>query len=325
METRQSENGGLAILNAEWRKIKAGQRSFVRHRNEKGVHGKLWRRRLVERPVLSVIIPTTDGVRGGKLSRLLDQVAQQNFLSHEVILVVGDSRQGRAINLGASASSGAYLMTLDDDSALTNSDTFGKLVHVMASNPDIGIAGGNNVIPKDAGVIARRAMKEIPRRSWMPVREITDSDLAEHPCMIMRLSDFKAAGGENEFMPRGLDPYLREQFRRMGKRVVLVPNVIYHHLPPNSLPDLIRQFYRNGRHAAFVNRHYPEWVYETPAHHGEFRIRRSSAYRLIRFPMRLLKGLSKGMFIFFICELSYAFGFLKERISERCAATGKCP
>jgi GT2 family glycosyltransferase len=226
--------------------------------------------------------------------------------------VRGDSRQGRAINIGAALAQGIYLLTLDDDTSLPDPETFSKLVAVMEAHPEIGIAGGNNVIPPDASPFVRRVMQQIPRRSWEPVSKITDSDLAEHPCLIMRTEEFKAVGGENELIPRGLDPYLREEFRKLDKRVVVAPGIIYHHLPPDNLDKLLRQFSRNGRQAAFVNRNYPQWVIETPIVHGSFRAEMPLPLRLLRFPIRLLYALTTGKPIWFLCEVAYALGFSYE-------------
>jgi hypothetical protein len=155
-------------------------------------------------------------------------------------------------------------------------------------------------------------MQELPRRSWDPVPKIIDSDLAEHPCMIMRTEEFKLVGGENELIPRGLDPYLRQEFRKLHKRVVVVPGVIYHHLPPDNFSKLLRQFYRNGRQAAYTNRNYPQWMIETPQRHGKFKLRQSFFIRCLRFPMRLLRAFITGKPIWMLCEVIYALGFVRE-------------
>ena len=224
-------------------------------------------------------------------------------------MVRGDPRQGRAINIGAALPKGKYLLTLDDDTSLPDPETFSKLMAIMEKHPVIGMAGGNNVIPEDASLFVRSVMKQIPRRSWKPVQEITDSDLAEHPCLIMRTEEFKKVGGENELIPRGLDPYLREEFRKLGKRVVVVPGVIYHHLPPNNLNKLLRQFYRNGRQAAYTNRNFPQWVIETPSKHGSFKTHKPFLLRNLRFPLQLLRALITIKPIWFLCEVAYALGF----------------
>lgn len=301
------------LAGGSWFPANGLERSFVRHINKQNSEALIWHEKSESNQVvLSVIIPTSDAYRDGLFPQLLDQISSQTLKNFELIVIKGDSRQGRAINIGVVLAQGKYLLTLDDDTSLTDPLTFEKLVRVMETQPHIGIAGGNNVIPENANRFVRRVMQELPRRSWKPVVKITDSDLAEHPCMIMRAENFKALGGENEMIPRGLDPYLREQFRLLGMRVVLVPGVIYHHMPPDSLLKLLRQFHRNGRHAAYVNRYYPEWVIETPANHGYFEVHKPFIFRVLRFPFRLVRSLIESKPILFLCEVAYASGFIYE-------------
>ena len=293
-------------------------RPFVRHPNLEDSPGAVWQYSFDDSQIiLSVIVPTADAYRDGYLAKLLNQIGSQDFSDFELIVVRGDPRQGRAINIGAALAQGNYLLTLDDDTSLSDPATFSKLVAIMEAYPEIGIAGGNNVIPVDASPFVRGAMQQIPRRSWDPVLEITDSDLAEHPCMIIRAETFRSLGGENELIPRGLDPYLRKEFRKLGKRVVVVPGVTYHHLPPDTLSKLIRQFYRNGLQAAYTNRRYPQWVIETPTEHGSFRVHMPLALRLLRFPIRLLHALVTGKPIWFLCELTYALGFVHGFLTKK--------
>jgi glycosyltransferase involved in cell wall biosynthesis len=291
-------------------------RPFVRYGSGEASPGQYWHYGPSDLPILlSVIIPTLDADRGGYLLRLLDQIERQDLPGFELIVIKGDRRQGRAINVGAAVARGAYLLTVDDDTALPDPRTFAKLVAAMEANPEIGLAGGNNVIPVDASPLTRSVMRQVPRRSWKPVPTLTDSDLAEHPCLMMRRADFMAVGGENELIPRGLDPYLREEFRKSGKRVVVVPGVMYHHLPPGHLGALLRQFFRNGRQSAFLNRKYPQWAIETPDAHGPFPARVSFRSRILRFPVRLGRALVTGKAIWFLCETAYAFGFIREWFS----------
>ncbi len=181
------------LSTATWSPASEVNRKFVRYNNSEKSRAHIWR----EKPgkddiVLSVIIPTADAYRHGNFPQLLDQIASQTLQYFEIITVKGDNRQGRAINIGAALAQGEYLLTLDDDTSLLDRETFSKLVSVMEAHSDIGMAGGNNVIPKGANPFIRRAMSEIPRRSWDPVQEITDSDLAEHPCLIMRIEIFRS-------------------------------------------------------------------------------------------------------------------------------------
>lgn len=306
------------IRSASWLPVTNIERSFVKHIDPTDSPGSLWKQEPVDSPItLSIIIPTIDAHRDGYFPKLLAQIDRQDFSGYQILVVKGDPRQGRAINIAAALSEGKYILTLDDDTSLPDKKTFSKLVSLMEKHPTIGIAGGNNTIPKNASIFVRSAMRQLPRRSWEPVNTITESDLAEHPCMIMRTEEFKAVGGENELIPRGLDPYLRQEFRKMGKQVVVTPGVIYHHLPPDTCKKLLKQFYRNGYQAAFTNRYFPQWVIETPNSHGKFKTQNSFAFRLLRYPIFLLRALITGKLVWFLCEVAYALGFVHQFISSK--------
>lgn len=299
------------LLSAQWKDLAHVVRPFVRYPNPQPSPGRVWQVDLSNKKVnLSVIIPTSDADRGGYFLTLLTQISAQDYPHFELIVVRGDPRQGRAINIGVSLAKGQYILTLDDDTSLPDVQTFTKLVAVMEAHPDIGMAGGNNVIPEDATSFVQSTMRQIPRRSWDPVQRITDSDLTEHPCMIMRRDEFKAVGGENELIPRGLDPYLRQAFRKIGKRIVVVPDVRYHHLPPDSLLKLMRQYYRNGHQAAVVNYHYPHWVIQTPSHHGSFIPHLPVRSRVVRYFKEIWGSIVKGQWIWVMSQFSYAVGFV---------------
>jgi hypothetical protein len=127
----------------------------------------------------------------------------------------------------------------------------------------------------------------------------------------MRKEVFKAIGGENELLPRGLDPYLRQKYREKDLRVVVVPNVFYSHLPPPTLYKLIRQFSRNGYHAAFCNKFYPQWVIETPDQHGNgFITQRPFHFRIARFIFGMVVKAVRGHFVYFTAFAAYAAGFM---------------
>ena len=306
------------ILPDGWIQTSNIDRSFVKYPDSTDSPGEIWR---IEPPdsdiTLSVIIPTLDAHRGGYFQELLSQIDRQNFKKYEILVVKGDPRQGRAINIAAGLSRGKYLLTLDDDTSLPDNTTFSKLIAIMEERPNIGIAGGNNVIPANIKKLAKLVMQQVPRRSWTPVKKITVSDLAEHPCMIMRTKEFKQVGGENELIPRGLDPYLREEFRKIRKLVVIVPEVIYHHLPPDNLRKLFRQFFRNGFQAFQTHQIYPQWVIETPHNHGSFEPRKTKLIRRFRFVKIMLQSIVTMKPVWFFCELAYAIGHVWAMLKEK--------
>ncbi|MHA1940178.1 MAG: glycosyltransferase [Candidatus Hodarchaeales archaeon] len=266
--------------------------------------------KLSDFPQISVIIPTADGYRDGYFLSLLQQLSQQTYQNFETIIIKGDPRQGRAINMGVDIARGKYLLTLDDDTRLISQDAFERLLRVLENNEDIGMAGGINKIPESVPLFVQEVMKEIPRRSTPPVNEVTESDLAEHPLLLIRKDVFKIVGGENELLPRGLDPYLRSEFRKAGYKVVVVPKVYYSHLPPPTMVKLIRQFFRNGKMAAYCNKFFPQWLLETPDHHvNNFIGKRPFYFRAVRYILNMLKNCIKGRWIYLSVYLAYAFGF----------------
>jgi len=282
---------------------------FVIHPNG-DFQGKLRMVPLSTHPEVSVIIPTLDGDRNGSLPVLIDQIKKQTFTDLEILIIQGDIRQGRAINLGALMAEGEILITMDDDTRLGHPEVIENMVRAIRNHPDVGIVGVSNVVPKDAPLLTRLVMKQIPRRSSPIVSRMTESDMAEHPCLAITKSLFYHIGGENELIPRGLDPYLRYMVRRAGYRVVVIPNTWIHHLPPSTMSRLIRQFFRNGQGAAFCQKFYPQWVLElSRVHTNPERLQRGMVYRLGRNFILLSVSLVQGRLLYVISQISYLAGF----------------
>jgi len=286
-------------------------RPFVKYRKDGGTRQIEIRLPIgVTTPQVSIIIPTVGSRRAQHLQNLLAQLAEQDYHAYEIILIKGDNRQGRAINCGAALARGAYLLILDDDTQLGSRDLIGKMVALVVNHPEIGMAGVANLVPPSASRFVRRLMQEIPRRTSPVVHAITDSDLAEHPCCLIPKKIFYQVGGENELIPRGLDPYLRQEIRRAGYRVVVLPELFIHHLPPATWGKFIQQFYRNGKMAAYVNKYYPEFLVElTDRHNQDVPPRRSIARRSISYFFRLLQAIFTGKFFFLLSSVLYLIGF----------------
>jgi cellulose synthase/poly-beta-1,6-N-acetylglucosamine synthase-like glycosyltransferase len=259
---------------------------------------------------VTVVIPTIDAHRGGYFPVLLEDIKRQSLESFQLLVVKGDKRQGRAINLGVALSKGDIIIILDDDVRLGHSDVFTNLVAALKSDSKIGMAGVSNLVPEEAPWLVRRVMAEVPRRSSPIVNEITESDMAEHPCCAIPKKVFKETGGENEQIPRGLDPYLRAELRKRGYKVVVIPDSWIHHLPPKRLLPLIRQFFRNGKYSAYCTRFYPHWTIELAEEHSEtFKERVSIGYRSFRYIKKLMKAFFTLKWIYLLTLLCYLTGF----------------
>jgi len=262
-------------------------------------------------PLLSIVIPTIDKMREGYLPALLSQLDQQTFRNFEVLLVIKDTRQGRAINSGVALASGKYIVIFDDDTRLGTNYILEKMVESMELHPEIGMAGVANLVPDDASWFVRRVMRELPRRTSPIVHEITESDLAEHPCCIIPRDVFIKIGGENEIIPRGLDPYLRREIRQACYRVVVLPELFIHHLPPGTFKKFVSQFYRNGKMAAYVNKFYPEFVIELATRHAdEVKSKRSEFVRCLSYIFRLIISFFNLKFFYLLSLKLYLFGYI---------------
>ncbi len=262
-------------------------------------------------PPVSAIIPTLDGMRDGNLKRLLGDLEKQDFEAFEIIVVKGVKPQGKAINMGADLARGALLIILDDDSRMPNAGTFSNLVRVCRADARIGMAGASVVISPESNAFQQRAARQFPRFNMPVVSEVTESDMASHGCCAIPRQLFFDIGKEKENIVRGLDPDLRVRLRAAGYKTVLVPGTfIYHPLAP-TLPKLMKLFYRNGKGSAYALVHDPENVYDTAdkATMEGFVARSSFAWRVLRFPLRLLRAMATLRGIRCAAYSAYAVGF----------------
>ncbi|HRZ87375.1 MAG TPA: glycosyltransferase family 2 protein [bacterium] len=284
-----------------------------------------------KRPETSILIPSIDGSRDGMLPRLLEQLKSQTYQDFEVIIKVGDNRQGRAINNAAGEAKGDYIVIMDDDIFLGHDTLLERLVAAVRSEPKIGMGGASVVVWDKANWLQRRVMIEVPRYAAPVVSEITDSDLAFHGCCILRKDVFFAVGGERENIIRGLDPDLRMRLRGAGYRVALIPHTWFYHLPPATFGKFVKKFFRNGQGSSYIQLMHPEFIYETHTGEGEFVERRGLAYRIFRYPLRLAGHLIHGRLIGFTADCAYAAGVLtgyvkygwQKRARARAASSGR--
>jgi len=260
---------------------------------------------------VSVIIPSRDGYRDGFVPRLLESIEAQTFTDYDLHIVKGVFPQGKAINQGVRESKGDIVLVLDDDSRLADNTVFQRLVDALDSDPAIGFAGASIVVPPEASAFQQRASKQFPRFNTPVVDEIVDSDLACHGCVAIPRSVFEAVGREREDIIRGLDPDLRVRMRKAGYRVVLVPHARIYHPLPEGWRKLLRIFFRNGYGSAYSYKFQPDSVYETheSLDAAGFRARTSLPYRVLRYPLRLLRAFGTAQWMRFAAYSAYACGY----------------
>src|SRR6056297_584573 len=137
-------------------------RPFVTHPNG-DTEGtiEIWRNEGCKNPLITIVIPTIDKTRNGYLPDLLKQVEQQTARNWEIILIIKDTRQGRAINCGVALASGKYIVTFDDDTRLGTDDLLEKMVNHMETHPEFGMAGVANIPPENASGFVRKVMNQL--------------------------------------------------------------------------------------------------------------------------------------------------------------------
>jgi O-antigen biosynthesis protein len=200
-------------------------------------------------PAAKVSIIITGGGGGGGLQRLLrslfELTAHPDFetivvgrgsdapagIAAGVTWVRGDAgafRRGRANNLGAAAATGEYLLFLDEDVEIVESDWIGQLL-LHASLPGVGAVGPLLARPDglvdQAGVAIGLRDPASPMLSGFPAdgdgyygalpcaREV--SALGSE-CLLVRKRDFDAEDGFNEFYSAQYEDF--DLCRRLAKR-----------------------------------------------------------------------------------------------------------
>jgi glycosyltransferase involved in cell wall biosynthesis len=265
-------------------------------------------------PALSIIVPSRDGSGGGLIERLKSDLKKQSFKDYEFILVIGDNRQGRAINNGVRSARGRIIMTMDDDTVLLLTELLERIVAVIDADPKIGMAGASCIVPPDASDFQHRACREIPRRFFPVLPATADSDMVQHPCLAMPKKVFEEVRGEDEELIRGLDPLLRYKVRLAEYRVVIVGRTAIAHMLPPNFPAVLKQYARNGRGSAFARKYFANRIYESArGFEGDaFEPVRPLWFRAFRKCGAMILSAARMEYIRLGAELAYTFGYISE-------------
>ena len=198
-----------------------------------------------ECPEVSVIIPSWDGVRGGNVDRLVQQIKQQTLKNIEIVLSIGESPNGHARNVGVDIARGDFLVFIDDDVLLEGNEVFSNLIEPLKNNADIGMTGPAQQIPPSAGRFQHISARQIPRSLSPVVERITDSDMVSHMCLAIARDFFEEIGRESDWLLAGTDPDLRYRVREANRRVVVVPQTWAYHPAPQDLRELLKFSFRS--------------------------------------------------------------------------------
>lgn len=212
---------------------------------------------------VSIVIPSWSG----DVARLRDSIGRQTFREYHVEVVRGVSPAARARNLGVAATSGEYLLFVDDDAYFGHDRVLEMLLERLRTDPSIGVVGPSKLIPPDATPLQRRIAAEVPR--W--VYPVVDADIESNPpldrhgftgitttCCLMRRAVFEEIGGFDERLTTGEDTDVFYRLRRAGYRFVIPRDCWVYHDPPSRLAELLRKSFRYGMNHAWEARKWPE-------------------------------------------------------------------
>jgi len=217
----------------------------------------------MERPRIAAIIPTLDG----NVEELRQRLKAQTWPPDEIQVIRGVRPVGRARQLGVAATRSEVLLFIDDDARPGGVNLIEKLVQPLLFDSTIGVTGAARVLPLNASWFQQRVATEIPRTvNHVPkVAEESNPPLSGYghslittTCCAMRRAVYEEAGGFCEKLVSGEDTDLFYRVRRLGYRLILVPDVWVEHPPPASLSALVRKFYWYGIGYGQEARRWPE-------------------------------------------------------------------
>lgn len=208
-------------------------------------------------PKVSVIIPTLDGSCAGNVERLLGDIKKQTFKDLEVILIKGVRPNGRARNEGVKKARGDYLVFVDDDTILGHERVIENLVGPLEKEKGIGMTGASPMYPKDLPWL-QKTFAQIRGGEFPIVKEIVDTDYAQHACCALRKEVYEEVGWESEDLITGTDDDLRQRLHRAGYRVVIVPETWVYRLIEADFSAIIRKSFKMGLGSVYALKVHPE-------------------------------------------------------------------
>lgn len=270
-------------------------------------------------PLVSLIIPSLDGFRGGNVPKLVDEIRSQSFSQLEIIVVKGVKPNGRARDDGTKFAKGRYFVFIDDDVLTGSKNLIETLIHPFSKIHEnkIGMTGASYLLPPDSPAFQKKVAKQIPRVECPIVPSITESDMVCHACLSVPADVYRQVGGENRFLTSGTDPDFKARVRAHGYKIILVPNTWVLMPTYTDLNELCRKSFLVGRNSAWMGRLYPELVHPSSVDINDRNM------RLEKFPKRifnsvfeLIKKILKGHWLYIASRMCYIAGYFCARLKS---------
>ncbi len=211
-------------------------------------------------PKVSVIIPSTDGHRGGNVELLLDGLQEQTHRPFEVILPIGFRPSGRARNRGAERALGEYLIFIDDDVELQDEEMIAKFVQLFVdSTGEIDAVEPSQNLLTYSNDFQRRCAKQLEWTSTQTPPQTPENDRVTHACLAIPRDLYWEIGGESEILPYQSHSDFRSRLRKSGHTLLHAPNTTIGHPAPENWEVLFNTAFKNGEGAAEFSRYYSKY------------------------------------------------------------------
>lgn len=206
-------------------------------------------------PKVSVIIPSLKG--GNNLPQLLKQIEGQTFKDIETIVIKGVSPNGKARNEGVKRARGKYLVFMDDDVSLGHERVIENLIPPLEGEDSIGMTGASVLLPENSNWL-QRAFTNMRSGEFPVVKDIVDSDSAQHSCCALPKEVYTGVGWESDDLITGTDNDLRQRLHRSGYRVVVVPDTWVYHSTESTPFSIAKKLFVKGIGSAYALKVHPE-------------------------------------------------------------------
>ncbi len=190
---------------------------------------------------LSVVIPSYSAERLNNVVSIIKKLAQDLCSPSEIIIVRKVSPAGKARNIGAKHTCGDVIVFIDDDAMIASENVLCKLLRPLVEDNTIGLTGAVQKSAPNPNWIQKIYAKQFPRTESPDIKDLTDSDMATTLFCAVRRDVFERIGGFDEMLVAGEDNLFRYMVRKLGKRVVLVPDTLVYHPLPDSLVGVFRR------------------------------------------------------------------------------------
>jgi len=179
------------------------------------------------------------------------------------IIPTGEVPPGKKRNIGVANSAGEFCAFIDSD-AYPRKDWLRNAVKYF-DDPSIAGVGGPGLTPPEdstlqevSGAILSSFMVGQELSARYKAREARESNDIHSCNFIVRKLVFEAIEGWDEHFWPGEDTLLCLAIKRIGRRMIIAPDVVvYHHRRPLLVPHL-RQIWNFGLHRGFFVKEFPE-------------------------------------------------------------------